>query len=118
MYSSFTFAVSFMPTFFYNYYCRKHFKECAFRCGYDKEIFKNMVGFSGWNTLGCLSGMGQGAGINLILNAFCGTVINGARGIALGCKTSLYQFPSLLPHKSCSEIHSTHLLHSSWLGQR
>ena len=83
MYSSFTFAVSFMPTFFYNYYCRKHFKECAFRCGYDKEIFKNMVGFSGWNTLGCLSGMGQGAGINLILNAFCGTVINGARGIAL-----------------------------------
>lgn len=82
-YSTLIFIVCFIPTFFYNYYCRKHFQECAFRCGYDKEIFHNMIGFSGWNTLGSLVGMSQGSGVELILNAFCGTVVNGARGIAL-----------------------------------
>jgi len=82
-YSTLIFIVCFTPTFIYNYYCRKHFQECAFRCGYDKEIFHNMIGFSGWNTLGSLVGMSQGSGMELILNAFCGTVVNGARGIAL-----------------------------------
>ena len=41
-----------------------------------------MLSFSGWNTLGCLAAMGQGTGVNLIINSFCGTVVNGARGIA------------------------------------
>ena len=82
-YSTLIFLVCFSPTFFYNYYCRKNFYECSFRCGYDKEIFKGMIGFSGWNTLGSLVGMSQGTGIDLILNSFCGTIVNGARGIAL-----------------------------------
>ena len=81
-YSILIFAAELLSTFFYNLYCRKHFKECSFSFGYDKGIFRNMLSFSGWNTLGCLAAMGQGTGVNLIINSFCGTVVNGARGIA------------------------------------
>lgn len=81
-YSILIFAAELLSTFLYNLYCRKHFKECPFSFGYDKGIFRNMLSFSGWNTLGCLAAMGQGTGVNLIINSFCGTVVNGARGIA------------------------------------
>lgn len=81
-YSILIFAAELLSTFLYNLYCRKHFKECSFSFGYDKGIFRNMLSFSGWNTLGCLAAMGQGTGVNLIINSFCGTVVNGARGIA------------------------------------
>lgn len=82
LYSILIFAAELLSTFLYNLYCRKHFKECSFSFGYDKGIFRNMLSFSGWNTLGCLAAMGQGTGVNLIINSFCGTVVNGARGIA------------------------------------
>ena len=81
-YSTLTFVFGFIPTFIYNWYCRKHYKECAFRFGFDKDIFRNMLSFSGWNTIGSLAAMGQGTGVNLVLNVFCGTVVNGARGLA------------------------------------
>lgn len=81
-YSTLTFIISVIPTFIYNWYCRKHFVECSFRFGYDKTIFREMLSFSGWNTIGCLAAMGQGTGVNLVINSFCGTVVNGARGIA------------------------------------
>lgn len=81
-YSILIFAAELLSTFLYNLYCRKHFKECSFSFGYDKGIFRNMLSFSGWNTLGCLAAMGQGTGVNLIINSFCGTVVNGARVIA------------------------------------
>lgn len=66
----------------YNTYCRRKFKECSFTFGYDKAIFKDMLNFSGWNTIGCLAATGQSTGINLVINYFCGTLVNGARGIA------------------------------------
>lgn len=91
-YSTLMFVVCFTPTFIYNYYCRKHFYECAFRCGYDKEIFHKMIGFSGWNTFGSLVGMSQGSGMELILNSFCGTIVNGARGIALQANGWIMKF--------------------------
>ena len=81
-YSVLTFIAGLLSTFLYNWYCRKHFRECSFSFGYDKSIFKNMLSFSGWNTFGCLAAMGQGTGVNLVINSFCGTVVNGARGIA------------------------------------
>ncbi len=80
--SALSFLFSLVPTFIYNLYCRKHYEECAFRFGFDKSLFVNMFSFSGWNTIGSLAAMGQGTGVNLVLNAFCGTVVNGARGLA------------------------------------
>lgn len=83
LYSTLIFFVTLCQTFLYNWYCRKKFEECSFKVGYDKEIFKEMLTFSGWNIIGCLAAMGQGTGVNLVINSFCGTVVNGARGVAV-----------------------------------
>lgn len=91
-YSALTFIITLIPTFIYNWYCRRHFQECSFRFGYDKSIFCDMLSFSGWNTIGSLADMGRGTGINLVLNAFYGTVVNGARGIAVQANNWVYKF--------------------------
>ena len=91
-YSTLNFVIGIIPIFIYNWYCRKHFRECSFRYGYDKEIFRKMLTFSGWNTIGCLADMGRGTGINLVLNAFYGTLVNGARGIAEQANGWIYKF--------------------------
>lgn len=81
-YSILTFCINLVPTFIYNWYCRAHFEECGFRYSFDKKLFKEMFSFSGWNVFGCLASMGSGTGVNLVINIFCGTVVNGARSIA------------------------------------
>lgn len=91
-YSTFCFFGSLFATFIYNWYCRKHFEECSFRFGYDKLIFKEMIGFSFWDTIGCLAAMAQGTGVNLVINSFCGTYVNGARGIATQANSWVMRF--------------------------
>ena len=91
-YSTLCFIVNLTPTYIYNWYCRKHFEECKFKFSYDKSTMKEMLTFSGWNAIGCLADMGQGTGVNLVLNAFFGTIVNGARGIALQANNWVYKF--------------------------
>lgn len=67
----------------YYIYCKKNFKEIRFHWGLDNEMFKQMLGFSGWNLFGSFSNMMRDQGINLILNFFFGPVVNAARGVAM-----------------------------------
>lgn len=76
----------------YNTYCRRKFQECSFTFGFDKQIFKDMMTFSGWNTIGCLAATGQSTGVNLVINFFCGTIVNGARGIAYQASSWVTRF--------------------------
>lgn len=81
-YAGLLLCANLLSTFIYNYYCRVEFVECSFSFGYDKNLFYNMLSFSGWNTFGTVASMGQSTGVDLVINFFCGTVVNGARGIA------------------------------------
>ena len=81
-YSTLSFVIALIPTFIYNWYCRRHFEECSFHFGFEREQFKQMACFSGWNVIGCLAAMGQGTGVDLVINSFCGTAVNGAKSIA------------------------------------
>lgn len=66
----------------YNIYCHKHFKEARFHIYYERDLFRNMLGFSGWNIIGNLAAVCNSQGLNMVMNAFFGTAINAARGIA------------------------------------
>lgn len=63
-----------------------HFKykeyKINFRQYYDKATFREMFGFMGWNTFGSVAVIGRNQGIAIILNRFCGTVLNAAYGVA------------------------------------
>lgn len=63
-------------------YCRKHFYECKYSLHIDKNIFKSMFGFAGWNFLTTCASMLSSQGVSILLNMHFGTAINAARGIA------------------------------------
>lgn len=66
----------------YNIYTRNKFEECVIKTTMDKELVKEMAGFSGWTLIGALGCSANGQGINILLNIFFGTVVNAARGVA------------------------------------
>lgn len=63
-------------------YTKQKFETITFIAKWDKSLFNSMLSFSGWNIFGSVSHMMQNQGVNLILNAFWGTVINAANGVA------------------------------------
>lgn len=76
---------------FYNIYCQRHFSEARFRFAYDRQLMASMIGFSGWNAIGNLAVVCNNQGVNILLNAFFGTVINAARGFSMQIFNVIYQ---------------------------
>ena len=76
----------------YSTYCQRHFKETIYRRVWNKSLFKEMLGFAGWNVFGNMAGMLSAQGVNLILNVFFGPAINAARGLAVQVQTAIEQF--------------------------
>ena len=62
--------------------------------GLNKEIFREIAFFSGWNIFGCAGAVLQGPGVNILLNMFYGTIVNAARGIAFQANGLILQFVS------------------------
>lgn len=76
----------------YLIYCRRSFIISKFRRVWDKLLFKNLLIFSGWTTCSYVSGSVVNQGYNLILNLFCGPVVNAARSVAYQVQTKVLEF--------------------------
>ena len=76
----------------YYFYCKKRFPEICYKRIHDKDLFKSMLGFSGWNIFGSFSGVMKEQGINLVINFFFGPVVNAARGVAAQVSGGLQSF--------------------------
>ena len=92
VYSLLLLAVSISIRYAYWMYCRKHFEECRIQLSYDKQYFKEMGAFAGWNFIGCTAGLLKDQGINILLNLFYGPIVNAARGIAVIVSNSVSGF--------------------------
>ncbi|MGB3343730.1 MAG: oligosaccharide flippase family protein [Aequorivita sp.] len=82
-YSVLTFLVALGIRLFYQFYCRRHYKESHFKFEWDKPYYKELISFSGWSLFGNLAAIARGQGNNVLLNLFYGTTVNAAYGIAL-----------------------------------
>ena len=76
----------------YTIYCHKHFEESRSKLVFDKEIFKEMAGFSGWSFFNNTAHILNSQGVNMLINVFFGVTINAARGIALQVENALLSF--------------------------
>lgn len=92
VYGAFMCIVAFITRMIYNIYCKKHFDECSFKWSFDKELFKEMFGFAGWNFIGSISGLLRDQGINILFNVFSGPIINAARGLATQVQAAVTKF--------------------------
>jgi len=73
-------------------YCNRHFAECTYRCNLDYKVFKEILGFAGWNFIGCTSLLLKDEGINVLLNLFWGSIVNAARAISYSVNGAITSF--------------------------
>lgn len=82
LYGALILLVQFSVAVIYIIYSFKCFAEVTFHASRNKNIFREMLGFSGWNIFGNLAAVCNSHGLNIVLNLFFGTAINAARGVA------------------------------------
>ncbi len=63
------------------FYCHRHFRYCRYIWEWNKKLFRELTGYTGWNLLGSTSAMLATQGQNILLNIFFGPVINAAKAI-------------------------------------
>lgn len=88
--------ISLFDFFCYLIYSKINFKEIKYEKHFDKQLFRSMLGFSGWNIFGSFAGVIKEQGINLIFNWFFGPVVNAARGVAMQVNSGLQGFVSTI----------------------
>ena len=82
VYSILYLIVSIVLPAWYMIYSRRNFEVCKFSLARDKIIFKEMMSYSIWVVVGNLGFTFKDQFSNILLNVFCGTIVNAARGIA------------------------------------
>lgn len=98
-------AVALMVRMTYGVYCRRMFEECrrgrneageggSEEAGSTSSLLRQMLSFAGWNFIGASSAVLRDHGGNLLLNAFCGTAINAARGVTTQLSSTVQAFVS------------------------
>lgn len=85
-------GISFINFLLYFIYSKQSFPELRFKRFYDKDLFAKMLKFSGWNAVAGFSSTVMDQGINILMNAFFGPIVNAARGVAYQVKGALLGF--------------------------
>lgn len=76
----------------YARYCHRHFEESQWSFSFDKQYWKELGSFAGWNFIGSASIVLKTQGVNVLYNLFGGPVWNAARGIATTVNTAVISF--------------------------
>jgi O-antigen/teichoic acid export membrane protein len=66
----------------YIVFCKLNYAACKNRFYYNKNLFKEIIVFIGWDLFGSISWIVKNQGINVLLNLFFGTIINATKGIS------------------------------------
>lgn len=79
---------------FYRYYCSRRFKEISHKLTFDREIFKEIMSFSGWSLFSGASIALNNQGILILLNMFFAPAVVTARSISIQVNGLAHQFVS------------------------
>ncbi len=79
---------------FYRFYCTRHFEEARYSFSFDKKIFKEIAGFSGWSMFANASIALNSQGVLILLNMFFTPAVVAARAISLQVNMAANQFVS------------------------
>ncbi len=71
-------------------YCIKSFPICKYTFFFNAKIYQPFLFFSGWSLLGQIAYVASTTGVNMIINNFCGVVINASIGIARQVNNVVY----------------------------
>lgn len=92
LYAFLLFVIQIGLMVFYRIYCSKHFDETRLCFLFDKTIFKEIAGFSGWSLFANASIALNSQGILILLNMFFSPVVVAARAISIQVNMAANQF--------------------------
>lgn len=76
-------------------FCKKKFPATVrFFFPREQKLFKEILSYSGWNLISGVAILSATQGGNMLMNVFCGVVVNAAMGIANQVNGAVYQFVS------------------------
>ncbi len=91
-YAAFMGGITVVVWLVYKMYCNCNFYECRYSLIWDSLLLRQMFSFAGWNFIGASSAVLRDQGGNIVINLFCGPVVNAARGIAFQVNTAITSF--------------------------
>lgn len=91
-YSFLLLLVTLLVNLVYKIYSNKSFVSSHYQFFWDSSLFKKFISFSGWSLAGSLANVGAQQGLNMILNLFCGVLVNAAVGISNQVMGAVGQF--------------------------
>lgn len=92
VYSGLLCLLSVVMRVLYGIYCGRNFKTTKFKWAVDFTLIKQIFSFAGWNFIGASSGILRTQGVNVLMNIFCGPVINAARGLSVQVHSAVSMF--------------------------
>lgn len=82
-YSILMFCLTLSVNLFYFLYSRLKYEECRYEFYWNRQLFKEVISFTGWNVIGALAALGKFQGTNtVIINSFFGPTVNAAWQVA------------------------------------
>lgn len=94
LYAGFLSMLSFIMLVLFAVFNIIHYSTTRYSLYWDKSLFKEMLGFSGWGLFGQLASVGSIQGANILLNLFFSVTLNAAMGIANAVSNAAYAFVS------------------------
>lgn len=103
----------------YLIYCRNKYTECRFSLKFHENRIKELLSFAGWNLIGALSPIINGAILNIVLNNMFGLVVNAARAISNQVTSGISGFttnfliatnPQITKYYARNELNQMHAL--------
>lgn len=92
-YAALMLVVALLVRLLYTIICNRQFEECKkAKIVLDRELFKELFSFAGWNMFGALASFCRGQGVNILFNLFGGPVVNAAYGIANQVNSAVISF--------------------------
>lgn len=98
---AFVSVVSFLAYFFY---VQAQFKEIKYIKYFDKNYYKEVLSFSGWNLFGNIAAVARGQGVNILINVFFGVALNAAYAVAMMIQGVFIQFGTSLQQAISPQI--------------
>ena len=87
-------AAALINTALYRAHCRRHYAECRFRLRWDRALFRDMCGFTGWSLFGAFTTTARTQAVTVLVNQYFSPVIAASRAIAAQVCSALNIFCS------------------------
>ena len=96
--------INFIIKYFWCFFKYKECKSLKILKKVDHLLIKELLGFSGWTSLGTLALIGRIQGIAIVLNIFWGTALNAVYGIANQVNGQLIYFSTMMTSSMTPQI--------------